>query len=150
MPLDEIIEQFQWADADMRLEMLLDFARKLPPLPPRFAEQRDAGLNRVPECQTPVFLFMELDDAGLVRMYVDVADESPTVQGFLSILVHACDGASPQAVASIPNDLLERLGLSDAIRMTRAVGLSAILARIKRTAERLTAESTEVTEKGRD
>ena len=56
--LDEIIEQFQWADADMRLEMLLDYARKLPRLPERFIAQRDAGINRVPECQTPVFLFM--------------------------------------------------------------------------------------------
>ena len=140
MMLNEIIEQFQWADADMRLEMLLDFARKLPPLPERFHAQRDAGVNRVPECQTPVFLFMERED-GRLRIYVDVADESPTVQGFISIIVHAFDGSTPEAVAAAPNDLLDQLGLADAIRMTRAVGLSAILGRIKRNAADVAAAS---------
>jgi len=134
MALSEIIEQFQWADDDLRLEMLLDYARKLPPLPHRFHAQRDAGINRVPECQTPVFLFMELDEAGKLQIHVDVADESPTVQGFISILVHAFHGSEPEEVAAAPNDLLDQLGLADAIRMTRAVGLSAILARIKRQA----------------
>jgi cysteine desulfuration protein SufE len=133
MPLTEIIEQFQWADSELRLEMLLDYARKLPPLPERFIAQRDAGVNRVPECQTPVFLFMELHD-GKLKIHVDVADESPTVQGFISILVHAFNEVDPQEVADAPNDLLDQLGLSDVVRMQRAVGLAAILARIKRNA----------------
>ena len=72
---------------------------------------------------------------------MDVAEESPTVQGFISILVHACDGIAPEQVEAVPNDLLDRLGLSDAIRMTRAVGLSAILARIKRNAAEIAASA---------
>ncbi len=115
----------------MRMELMLDYARRLPPLPDRLRDQRDAGLNRVPECMTPVFLWVEQED-GAVKIHVEVAEEAPTVRGFLSILVEAFDGARSDEVAGIPTDLLERMGLSDLIRMNRAVGLGAILMRIKR------------------
>jgi cysteine desulfuration protein SufE len=131
--LQEIIETFQSVDADMRLEFMLDYSRRLPPLPQRFHEQRDAGINRVPECMTPVFLWME-PEGGHLRIHVDVAEEAPTVKGFIAILVEAFDGADADQIAAAPNDLLEQLGLSDVIRMNRVVGLVAILGRIKRAA----------------
>lgn len=134
--LDDIIETFQSVDAEMRGQLLLDFARRLPPLPTQFHEARDAGLNRVHECQTPVFLWVEHSN-GDVRIYADVAEEAPTVKGFISILVRAFDGATREEVANIPSDLLERLGLNELIRMTRVVGLTAVLARIKSAAAKL-------------
>lgn len=134
--LDEIVEQFQWADSDLRLEMLLDFSRKLPALPQRFWEQRDAGLNRVPECMTPVFLFTECEE-GSLRLYVDVAEESPTVRGIVSILVSAYDGADPKLLAAAPSDLLNLLGLGEQIRMSRAIGVAGIVGRIKKAAHEL-------------
>jgi sulfur transfer protein SufE len=54
MNLDRYISRFKAADRATRLEALLDFAQKLPLLPP---EREGAKENhRVPECQTPVFL----------------------------------------------------------------------------------------------
>ena len=129
--LSEIIDTFQSVDPEMRLELLLDYSKKLPPLPQRFHAQRDAGLNRVPECQTPVFLWVESNGNG-VQMHADVAEESPTVRGFISILIQAFQGTSAKDIAESPNELLSLLGLSNHIRMTRAVGLTAVLARIKR------------------
>lgn len=128
--LDEIIEMFQSVDAQMRLELLLDYSKRLPPLPEKYHAQRDAGLHRVPECQTPVFLRIEPENSS-VQIHVDVAEEAPTVRGFLSILIQGFRGLDRDQIADTPLNLLERLGLSDLIRMTRAVGLSAILARIK-------------------
>ena len=129
----------------MRLELLLDFADRLPPLPAEFHAARDAGLDRVPECQTPVFLRVQLEN-GLIRIYVHVAEEAPTVKGFIAILVKAFDGSPPDEAASAPPDLLNQLGLSELIRMTRTVGLSAILGRIKREAAR--AAGTVVADRG--
>ena len=83
--LDEIIEMFQSVDAQMRLELLLDYSKRLPPLPEKYHAQRDAGLHRVPECQTPVFLRIEPENSS-VQIHFDVAEEAPTVRGFLSIL----------------------------------------------------------------
>lgn len=131
--LDEIIDVFQSVDPQMRLELLLDFSKRLPALPSKYQAERDAGLHRVPECETPVFLWVETDH-GTVHIHVDVAEEAPTVKGFISILVKAFNGAKPQDLAQAPLDLLERLGLADIIRMNRAVGLAAILGRIKRAA----------------
>jgi cysteine desulfuration protein SufE len=71
-------------------------------------------------------------DAGRVHIHADVPRESPTVRGFISLLARSLDGETPEAVARIPNDLLDQLGLSETLGMTRTQGLTAILHRIKR------------------
>jgi len=131
--LTDIIDTFQSVEPDMRGELLLDFSRKLPPLPDRLVEQRDAGINRVHECQTPVYLWVEPDN-GHLRISADVAKEAPTIMGFISIVLSAFDGAPAAEVAALPTDLLEQLGLQDLLRMQRRVGLAAVLGRIKNSA----------------
>ena len=132
--LCDIIDLFQSADPDVRLELLLDYARKLPPLPERLIEARDTGLNRVPECVTPVFLFTEADDDGRLRLYADVGADSPTVRGLMSILVNGCDNEPARSIAQLPMDLLMRLGLGQKIGTQRTLGFSGIVARLKRAA----------------
>jgi cysteine desulfuration protein SufE len=87
--------------------------------------------HRVNECQTPVFLWVEVAD-GKVHIHADVPPESPTVRGFISLLARSLAGAAPSDVARLPDDLLDQLGLSETLGMTRTQGLSAILHRIKR------------------
>ena len=129
--LDQIIDTFQSVDEQMRLELLLDYAKKLPALPERFHAERDAGLHKVPECQTPVFMWIEADATHGTQIHVDVAEEAPTVQGLLSIIVNGCKGESPEAIANLPSDLINELGLGEKIRMQRHVGLTGIIGRIK-------------------
>ncbi len=128
--LDEIIEEFQGLDYETTLEMLLHYAESLPELPEEYKVARDAGYNRVPECQTPVFLWVELKD-GRVSMHADAARESPTVRGFVSLLVDAFNGATPEEVEQAPNDVLNRIGLANILGMVRTNGLSAVYQRIK-------------------
>lgn len=141
--LEEIAQTFQSVDQDLRLEILLDYARKLPSLPPNMEAAAAKGLNRVPECVTPVFLFLETDEDGNVRFYVKVADEAPTVQGLMSIIVHGCDGAPPDAVANLPADLLVKLGLHQVIGAQRTMGFSGIINRIRGEAAKLAAVQRE-------
>jgi cysteine desulfuration protein SufE len=129
--LETIIPRFKAADRSTRLETLLDYSRKLPPLPERLEAEKDRGDHRVHECQTPVFLWVELED-GKVHIHADVPRESPTVRGFISLLARTLEGAAPEDVARIPDDLLDQLGLSETLGMTRTQGLTAILQRIKR------------------
>ena len=129
--LDTIIPRFKAADRSTRLETLLDYSRRLPPLPERLEAEKDRGEHRVHECQTPVFLWVELED-GKVHIHADVPRESPTVRGFISLLARTLEGAAPEDVAKIPDDLLDQLGLSETLGMTRTQGLTAILNRIKR------------------
>ena len=129
--LDTIIPRFKAADRSTRLETLLDYSRRLPPLPQRLETEKERGEHRVHECQTPVFLWVELVD-GKVHIHADVPRESPTVRGFISLLARSLEGAAPEDVARIPDDLLDQLGLSETLGMTRTQGLTAILHRIKR------------------
>ncbi|HEX3726058.1 MAG TPA: SufE family protein [Pirellulales bacterium] len=122
---ERIAAEFSELEPRERLELLLEFAEKLPPLPERYRAERDAGLGRVPECQTPVFLWVRLED-GRVHMDADVAPESPTVKGFVSVLVEIFDGAScEEAIAFEPN-FVRRFGLAEALGMVRMRGLEAI------------------------
>jgi cysteine desulfuration protein SufE len=128
--LETLIPRFKSADRQTRLETLLDYSKKLPPLPPRLEAEKTLGHNRVDECQTPVYLWVEVDD-GRVHIHADVPREAPTVRGFVSLLARTLEGASPDAVAQLPLDLLDQLGLSETLGMTRTQGLTAILHRIK-------------------
>ena len=127
--LERSIARFSRADRATRLEALLDLANALPPLPPGLEAARES--HRVPECQTPVYLWVEITN-GTVHLLAEVPRESPTVRGFVSLLVRAVEGASPAAVAAIPDDLLHELRLDEALGMTRTQGLTAIVRRIKR------------------
>ena len=147
--LDDICRRFAGVDDDLRLELLLDYAKRLPALPPEYEARKAIGENRVPECMTPVHLWMDtgagIGDGGEggLRILVDVAEEAPTVKGILSILVAAYGGADPAEAEAIPDDLLERLHLTNVIRMNRALGLRAIVGRIRRRAGELAATGAE-------
>ena len=129
--IETIIPRFKAADRTTRLETLLDYSRKLPPLPDRLELEKARGSHRVHECQTPVFLWVEVED-GRVHIHADVPRESPTVRGFVSLLARSLEGAPAEEVAKVPDDLLDQLGLSETLGMTRTQGLTAILHRIKR------------------
>jgi len=129
--LDTIIPRFKAADRSTRLETLLDYSRRLPPLPQRLEAEKERGDHRVHECQTPVFLWVEVEQ-GKVHIHADVPRESPTVRGFIALLARSLEGAAPEDVARVPDDLLDQLGLSETLGMTRTQGLTAILQRIKR------------------
>ncbi|NIP31648.1 MAG: SufE family protein [Candidatus Dadabacteria bacterium] len=128
--LHDIIENFKDADYQETLEMLIDYSETLPSLPQRFIKERDEGLNRVHECETPVFIWVELNDH-TVDIFADVPPESPTVRGLVSILVSAFDGESSDEVLNAPVDLLSQLGLAQKLGIRRVRGLSAVYSRIK-------------------
>lgn len=128
--LETIIPRFKAADRQTRLETLLDYSKKLPPLPERYQAEKALGHNRVDECQTSVYLWVEIDQ-GRVHIHADVPPEAPTVRGFVSLLARTLEGQTPGEVARLPMDLLDRLGLSETLGMTRTQGLTAILHRIK-------------------
>ncbi|MFO0423782.1 MAG: SufE family protein [Planctomycetia bacterium] len=129
--LDAIIDEFSDLDAREKLELLVDFANGLSPLPPEYEARKATEDRRVHECQTPVFLWMELAD-GTAKLVADVAPEAPTVKGFVAILAEAINGRPVADVAAISDDVLERMGLAEVLGILRARGLRSIVARVKR------------------
>ena len=132
---DSIAEELQSVDDATRLELLLDYADQLPPLPERYRALRDAGIGLVHECQAPVFLLVEVK-AGVVRLRVDVPREAPTARSFVTLMCKSFDGEPPEVVLGAPDDALHQLRLIQLLGMQRVRGLSAIYRRIKHEVER--------------
>ena len=125
----------QSAPKQIKVEALLDYGRRIPPLP----DHIDSGdLEQVHECQSPFFLSTELDSDGKVRLYFDSPQEAPTVRGFAGILLAGLDGEDPDVVLDVDNDFFYDMGLEEVVTRQRLRGMAAILARIKHQVDSLT------------
>jgi cysteine desulfuration protein SufE len=82
--LQEIAGDFTALPGTERLQLLLEFSEELPSLPPRYAEHPDL-LEPVPECQSPLFLAVDVEPDATVHLYFDAPREAPTTRGFAGI-----------------------------------------------------------------
>jgi cysteine desulfuration protein SufE len=129
--LEQIRDDFQALEVRTRLELLLEFANELPELPERYRDHPDL-LERVEECQSPVFIFVEVDADTVVHLYATAPREAPTTRGFASILAQGLNGLTAEQALAVPDDFSQDLGLSEAVSPLRLRGMSAMLGRAKR------------------
>ena len=129
--LAEIRDDFLALEQRERLQLLLEFSKELPALPERYENHRDL-LEQVMECQSPVFLFVEVDDARVVHLFVTAPRESPTTRGFASILVQGLAGLTVDEVLAVPSDYPLEIGLTEAVSPLRIRGMMGMLGRIQR------------------
>jgi len=149
--LDEIAQDFTAMSPRDRLTLLLDFSDGLPDLPERYVGHAEL-LERVDECQSPLFLVVEIertqdaapsdvanvsiDDAAsqdaTVHLFFQAPPEAPTTRGFAGILHEGLDGLTVGQVLAVPDDAPYRFGLGEAVSPLRLRGMVAMLSRIKR------------------
>jgi cysteine desulfuration protein SufE len=129
--MEELAQEFHAVTARDRLQLLLELSDELPPLPERFAGRREA-MEQVHECQSPLFLSVELDRDRAVHVFFDAPPESPTTRGFAGILHAGLDGLPADDVLAVPDDAPFRFGLAEAVSPLRLRGMVAMLSRIKR------------------
>jgi cysteine desulfuration protein SufE len=128
--LKEIQDDFLDLTVKDRLQLLLEFSNELPELPERYAEHPDL-LEQVVECQSPVFIFVEVD-GGVVHLFATAPRESPTTRGFASIIAQGLDGLSVEEALAVPDDYPQTIGLVEAVSPLRIRGMTALLGRAKR------------------
>ncbi len=129
--LAEIRNEFLELEEKDRLLLLLEFANELPALPSRFEDHPDL-LERVVECQSPVYIFVEVDEAGAVHLHATAPRESPTTRGFVSIIAQGVEGLTVEQALAVPDDYPSSLGITRAVSPLRMRGMTAMLARTKR------------------
>lgn len=128
--LAAIVDDFKSAPPDLRIEFLIEYAEKLPPLP---ADVVSSGeLERVVECQTPFFLAAHVTEDKDVELFFDAPPESPTTRAFAGILHEGLSGLSVDEVLAVPDGFYNEMGLAESISALRLRGMSAIMARMKR------------------
>ena len=129
--LAEIRDDFLALEQPDRLQLLLEFSNELPGLPERYQDHPDL-FERVVECQSPVFIFVEVDEHDVVHLFATAPRESPTTRGFASILAQGLAGLTAAEVLAVPDDYPQMLGLTQAVSPLRIRGMSALLGRTKR------------------
>lgn len=126
----QIVEDFAAAPPRDRLEMLLEYSDQLPPLPERYAAHPER-LERVPECQSPLFVATEVDDEGHVHLFFDAPPESPTTRGFAGIFHAGLDGLPAEVVLALRPDVTADLRLTEVVSPLRIRGAVALLGRLQ-------------------
>jgi cysteine desulfuration protein SufE len=130
--LAELVDEFAEVGPRDRLQLLLELSRELPALPERYTDAADT-MEQVSECQSPLFLAVEVDPAGdrAVHLFFSAPPEAPTTRGFASIMHAGLDGEPAAEVLAVPDDFYVALGLAQAVSPLRLRGMSAMLTRIK-------------------
>jgi cysteine desulfuration protein SufE len=133
--LEAIAEDFHAMSTSDRLLLLLEFSDGLPELPGRYVGHTDL-MEQVEECQSPLFLAVEVDpvESGgqVVHLYFDAPPAAPTTRGFAGILHAGLDGLAPAELLAVPDDAPYRFGLGEAVSPLRLRGMVSMLGRIKR------------------
>ena len=125
-----VVEDFQALQGNDRLQMLLEYSESLPELDPRFGDNPEL-LERVEECQSPVFIAVEGSSDSIV-LHFSAPREAPTTRGFASALNSALNGLSASEILDVSDDFPSELGLDQLISPLRVRGMRGMLARIKR------------------
>ena len=125
-----IADDFSSLVGNEKLELLIEISEKLPPLPERYVDHPDL-MERVEECQSPVYLFVEVNE-GLVNVFLTAPREAPTTRAFAGILHSALDGESVETVLNFDDDYPSMLGITELVSPLRMRGIRGMLARIKR------------------
>ena len=128
--IDRVLRRFRSMGREEKMQALVQYSRKLEPLPERFRAIDRASFT-VPECQTRVDIIPEIVD-GKMYFHADInARQSPTIAAILAIIFAAVNGEPPSTTLAIPSDfvrtLMESIGLG-----AREPGLTAMITRLKR------------------
>ncbi len=137
-PEQQIAEEFQLTPDSQKLELLLEYSESLPEPPTRFGENPHL-MERVEECQAPVFIAVE-GDAKKVEIYFSAPKEAPTTRGFASILNAALNGRTADEILGLSDDFPTELGLEKLISPLRVRGMRGMLFRIKRKTRELVSD----------
>lgn len=130
----QIVEDFNDLGASDRVQLLIEFSEELPELPSHLADHPEL-LEPVPECQSPIFLHVEVEGTGaqaVTHVFFSAPPEAPTTRGFAGILAEGLEGLTAGEVTGVPSDVTNMLGLAEVISPLRLRGMAGMLARIKR------------------
>ncbi len=133
--LQAIIDAFAEVQGKEKLELLLEYADALPPLPDWITTRHDE-MMQIHECITPVFVHAELQ-AGRMQFYFDAPPEGPTMRGYAAVMLKGLNGETPETILALPNDIYYQMGLHKVLSPQRLNGVAAVLPYMKRLATRL-------------
>lgn len=115
--IDELVERFSFFDDwKARYQYLIELGKKLPP----FREEWQTDSNRVPGCQSQVWLHIEHIDG---RYYLYAKSDAAIAAGMIALLFWVYNGRSKAEILNTPLDFLGKIGLMQHLSPSRTNGL---------------------------
>lgn len=122
---DEIIEEFEMLDDWMdRYQLILDYAKDLPPMP----EADKTEQNLIDGCQSKVWFTCRMENDKII--YTGDSD-ALLVRGIVALLIDVLSGHSPKEIVDAELYFIDRIGLREHLSPTRTNGLVAMLKQMK-------------------
>jgi cysteine desulfuration protein SufE len=120
-----LIEEFSiFDDWSERYETLIDFGRRLAPMPTSLRVDR----NRIRNCHGDAWLAGVRHEG---RLFFSAASDADVVAGLLAIVVEVYSGSAPDEILSHPLFVLEATGLRHRLSPHRLASYTEILARLR-------------------
>jgi cysteine desulfuration protein SufE len=120
-----IVDEFELVDGWIeRYETLIDFGRRLAPMPASLRTER----NRIRACRGDAWL-AGIHSGG--RLHLSAASETDVLAGLLAIVVEVYSGRAAEDVLHHPLVVLETTGLSRWLSPHRLAAYREILARLR-------------------
>lgn len=128
--LADILEEYEFLDADDRYRLLIDLGKALPPMPD--ALKTDATLVR--GCSASVWVYPVNDEGELTFL----ADSNAAItKGIIALVLKTVEGKSAQEIgATSIEDALAPFDLKTQLSSNRTQGIPNMIALIRETAAR--------------
>jgi cysteine desulfuration protein SufE len=126
--LKELIRLFDGLTRQERMELLLEFADRLPEVPQRLG-QDTSQRQPVHECMTPTWIYVEPEGES-ARIYVEVAEEAPSIRAVATLIIEGCQGAPREQILAVSVDLAVQVFGPEMVGQRR-YGLAGLISSIK-------------------
>ena len=118
----ELVDEFEIFDDWMgRYEYVIDLGRQLDDFPEEWKNDQ----NKISGCQSQVWLNMQLQDGGKLR--IDGMSDAAIVTGLVAIVLRVYSDQTPQDILNAKPDFIADIGFTDHLSPTRSNGLHSML-----------------------
>src|SRR5437867_2692719 len=135
-PLADLLGDFEFADRNERIELLIEYADRFTEVPAEIAQRPFPEENHVERCESQAYVWAVDQPDGTQKYHFAVENpQGISAKSFATIMHETLSGQPPEVVASTPTDIIFRIYGRD-ISMGKGQGLMGMLSMVTAAARR--------------
>jgi cysteine desulfuration protein SufE len=131
--LNEIVEALSLiSDQQERRDILIDYAERYKEVPPEIAMRPFSEENKVPFCESGVYVWTIRQAEGTLKFYFAVENpQGISARAMSAILEATLSGERPESIIKVNEDLVYKI-FGQSLSMGKNMGLTGIVQRVIR------------------
>jgi len=129
--LNEIVEALSLiSDQQERRDILIDYAERYKEVPPEIAMRPFSEENKVPFCESGVYVWTIRQAEGTLKFYFAVENpQGISARAMSAILDATLSGERPESIIKVDEDLVYKI-FGQSLSMGKNMGLTGIIQRV--------------------